>query len=460
MAVNASATPSTTELNPKNTVPLWRRLTEPDDAVKQPEHRRQARLLAGILVFLIPLGLAASVVPPLLTPRPGYSYLRDPGFIGAMTGLLFLIIAYVFSRTQHYTIGSTITVVVIPVMAFGAVIADPTLFELIMVYLSLVILLASLLFSIRGTLITVVALLLALEIVPLFIPGMAPSSRPVINMLIFNGLMAALMVVGAAIRHRDLEQIEQQSHDLAEAVQAAEYANKLKDQFLANMSHELRTPLNAIIGFSEVMMMGLTGELPAESERAIERVHHNSERLLTLIDDILDISRIEAGRVEILRQPFKPTDLLNSVEQSVKPQASVKGLEIATLLDPNLPEMLLGDFKRLEQILINLTANAVKFTDTGRVLIALKRVDMDTWSIEVSDTGIGIPVHALETIFEKFRQVDGTSRRAYGGTGLGLAIVRELALLMNGNVKVQSKLRVGSTFTVTLPMLIPERARA
>jgi signal transduction histidine kinase len=278
--------------------------------------------------------------------------------------------------------------------------------------------------------------------------------------LSFNTIMSVLIVVAARIRHQDLQQIEQQTQDLSEAVRQAEMANKLKDHFLANMSHELRTPLNAIIGFTEVTLMGLTGEITAETRRASERIHFNSERLLQLIDDILDISKIEAGRVEILSQPFSPSEILSGLELSLKPQATGKSLAFITELDPQLPPMLIGDAKRLEQILINLTSNAVKFTEKGSVSVILRRLSAEEWAIMVSDTGIGIPPHSLETIFEKFRQVDGSSRRAYGGSGLGLAIVRELALLMNGNIKVKSPPGVGSTFTVTLPLVVEEGAKS
>jgi signal transduction histidine kinase len=215
------------------------------------------------------------------------------------------------------------------------------------------------------------------------------------------------------------------------------------------MSHELRTPLNAIIGFAEVMMMGLAGKLDPQAMRTTERIHHNSERLLGLIDDLLDISKIEAGRLEIVRQAFAPSDLLKDVERNTRQQAIQKGLEFIARVDPALHS------QRLEQIMWNLVTNAIKFTDKGTVSLAMLQADGDKWSIEVADTGVGIPAHAQEFIFDKFRQVDGTSRRAYGGAGLGLAIVRELALLMEGTVRVQSKVGIGSTFTVTLPRVVP-----
>ncbi|HQE18503.1 MAG TPA: ATP-binding protein, partial [Aggregatilineales bacterium] len=179
--------------------------------------------------------------------------------------------------------------------------------------------------------------------------------------------------------------------------------------------------------------------------------------LLRLIDDILDISKIEAGRVELVRRPFDLETFMANIENTIRRQAEAKNLTLTVSVDSNLPREIVGDKQRLEQIVLNLASNAVKFTEQGSVTISTRRSGEDEWEIVVEDTGIGIPPHAQEIIFEKFRQVDGTSRRAYGGTGLGLAITRELAMLMDGNVRVKSKPGEGSTFTVTLPLLTPEK---
>jgi len=205
------------------------------------------------------------------------------------------------------------------------------------------------------------------------------------------------------------------------------------------------------------MQMGLAGEIPPQAARAVDRIHYNSERLLRLIDDILDISKIEAGRVELVRRPFDLETFMANIENTIRRQAEAKNLTLTVSVDSNLPREIVGDKQRLEQIVLNLASNAVKFTEQGSVTISTRRSGEDEWEIVVEDTGIGSPPHAQEIIFEKFRQVDGTSRRAYGGTGLGLAITRELAMLMDGNVRVKSKPGEGSTFTVTLPLLTPEK---
>ncbi len=262
---------------------------------------------------------------------------------------------------------------------------------------------------------------------------------------------------------RAAEQIKAQNdtllrtnQDLAEAQRKAEEANRLKSEFLATMSHELRTPLNAIIGYADLALTGLTGPLNEKQEDYLNRIMANGERLLAQINDLLDISKIEAGRLALSSQPFAPSDLLSGVKSRMQSLVVQKGLSFDTQLDPNLPGQLLGDSKRLEQIVTNLIGNAVRFTETGQISVRIEKADDSKWGIVVTDTGIGIPPHALEYIFDEFRQVDGSTQREHGGTGLGLAIVRKLAILMGGTVQVQSTVGKGSTFTVQLPLAVPE----
>jgi signal transduction histidine kinase len=239
---------------------------------------------------------------------------------------------------------------------------------------------------------------------------------------------------------------------LSEARKRAEDANRLKSEFLATMSHELRTPLNAIIGFSDLMITGIAGEMSPQQKDYVQRVLSNSERLLALINELLDVSKIEAGRMELVTHPLKPADLLHRLHQQLLPLAEKKGLRLETGVDSALPERLLGDEKRLEQIITNLVTNAIRFTDTGHVTARLQQLDEAHWGILVSDTGVGIPPHAQEYIFDEFRQVDGSTQRQHSGTGLGLAVVRKLAQLMDGSVAVTSEVGHGSTFTVRLPI--------
>lgn len=271
----------------------------------------------------------------------------------------------------------------------------------------------------------------------------------------------AFNTMAATVQERDyklselnanLEQrVEERTQQLQKAIAVAEENARVKSQFLANMSHELRTPLNAILGFTGIMMEGMGGEIDSDARYMIKRIQSNSSRLLELIDGVLDLAKIEAGRIDILSVPFSPRELADRWKAEIGVLAQQKNLQFEVKVDPELPDMLMGDEARLSQIALNLLSNAVKFTAAGSVKLNIG-VKEDQWTIQVSDTGIGIPPHALNYIFEEFRQADGSTTRMYGGSGLGLAIVRNLCLMMNGTVRVSSQVGKGSTFTVTLPM--------
>lgn len=237
-------------------------------------------------------------------------------------------------------------------------------------------------------------------------------------------------------------------------------ANRLKADFVSTVSHELRTPMGAIIGYTEMMLNGLYGELPSALHEPLNRVKSNADQLLTLINQMLDLSRIEARRLELLHEPYNPRDLIQSVTAIMQPLAFAKSLSFVSNTDPDVPNIVLGDVSRLRQILINLVGNSVKFTNQGRIEIhCFVRSDgtRRRLTFEVVDTGIGIPPEQFATIWEPFRQGNSSSTREYGGTGLGLAIVRKLAELMEGTATVESALGAGSTFTIDLPLLTPQR---
>jgi signal transduction histidine kinase len=240
--------------------------------------------------------------------------------------------------------------------------------------------------------------------------------------------------------------------DLLAAKRIAEENSRLKSEFLSTMSHELRTPLNAIEGFTSIMLSGMGIELSPRAEDMIRRVSANSKRLLQLINDFLDLSRIEAGRLELVKAPLSPVTLSDKWRREIGVLAEEKGIEFSATIDPDLPSELLGDEDALSKVASNLLSNAFKFTHKGRVTLDLERVDEDHWAISVSDTGIGIPPHAREYIFDEFRQVDSSSKRLYGGTGLGLSLVQKLSRAMGGTISLQSEVGQGSTFTDTLPL--------
>ncbi len=248
------------------------------------------------------------------------------------------------------------------------------------------------------------------------------------------------------------EELEKARDEALEAQKLASENARLKSEFLSTMSHELRTPLNAIEGFTSIMLSGMGVDLNERAEGMIQRVSSNSKRLLHLINDFLDLSRIEADRLELVQDPLSPATLVREWEDEISILASERGLEFRTTIDPDLPATIYSDEDALTKITINLLSNACKFTHEGRISLVLEQAE-DKLRIIVADTGIGIPSHARQYIFDEFRQVDGSSKRLYGGTGLGLALVQKLSRAMGGSVTVQSEVGVGSTFTVTLPLI-------
>jgi signal transduction histidine kinase len=235
-------------------------------------------------------------------------------------------------------------------------------------------------------------------------------------------------------------------------------AERMKNTFLATVSHELRTPLNAILGYAEMLKEAVYGPINEKQVRASERIMLNSQRLLEIVSDLLDQAQMEAGNLTIHVRPFRPVELIEAVHTLMDKIAVNKGLALTSELDEHIPEYINGDAARLQQIIVNLISNGVKFTDHGSIHLLFQYLDKKRWAIEVQDTGMGIPEDELSTIFEAFRQVDSTTTRKHGGFGLGLTIVKQLADLMGGELGVTSKLNHGSTFTVTLP-LIPARRR-
>jgi signal transduction histidine kinase/CheY-like chemotaxis protein len=246
--------------------------------------------------------------------------------------------------------------------------------------------------------------------------------------------------------------MERENEELATArVQLAEAASRAKSQFVAQMSHELRTPLNGVLGSADLL---LRSGLSDSQRRLGEILRLSAQSLMDLVNDVLDFSRIEAGRLELEEVEFDPRRLTQDVAALLAPEAERKGLLVSYRADPGVPTVLYGDPKRLRQILVNLVANAVKFTERGQISLRLepakeadRRVGL---RFEVRDTGIGMPPGAEGTIFEAFSQAEGSTSRRFGGSGLGLAISRELARLMDGDLQYESELGSGTTFRLTV----------
>jgi HAMP domain-containing protein/signal transduction histidine kinase/CheY-like chemotaxis protein len=258
-----------------------------------------------------------------------------------------------------------------------------------------------------------------------------------------------------ARQNRDIEvknfEIEQARQELEERAQQLALTSKYKSEFLANMSHELRTPLNSLLILARLLAQNPTRNLTPKQVEFANVIHSAGTDLLQLIDDILDLSKVEAGKMDIHPERFPLPQLLEYVRATFQPLTVEKGLGFGVQVAPDVPEYLVTDEPRLRQVLRNLLSNAVKFTETGRVNLAV-RLEGDSVAFVVSDTGIGIAPDNLETIFGAFQQADGTTSRRYGGTGLGLSISREVAYLLGGEIKAESELGVGSTFTLHLPV--------
>jgi signal transduction histidine kinase len=239
-------------------------------------------------------------------------------------------------------------------------------------------------------------------------------------------------------------------HEIEEKGRELEVASKHKSQFLANMSHELRTPLNAILGYTELILDNIYGEAPEKMRAVLVRVQTNGKHLLGLINDVLDLSKIEAGQLTLALSEYSVAELVQGVYVAVEPLASQKKLALTTKVEKGLP-MGRGDERRLAQVLLNLVGNAIKFTDKGEVAIEASQSN-GAFNVAVRDSGPGIAAADQAKIFEEFQQVDDTSTRQKGGTGLGLSISRRIVEMHGGRISVDSELGKGSTFTITLPV--------
>ncbi|SFM21995.1 PAS domain S-box-containing protein [Methanolobus profundi] len=257
-------------------------------------------------------------------------------------------------------------------------------------------------------------------------------------------------IIGSLGIGRDITGRKLAEHSILEAKIAAEVANRTKNEFIANMSHELRTPLNSIIGFSDVLAEGISGDLNNEQARYVSHISNSGKHLLGIINSIIDISKIENGKVELYYELVDIIDLINESIDLLTPLAEQKSIVIQ-VEDRSASRMCIIGKTQISQVLYNLIGNAIKFTHPGGSVTITIDEEEDVFSISVTDTGIGIPHDHLEDIFLPFKQVDSQKSRRYSGTGLGLALVREFVEIHGGHVKVESEPEKGSTFSFTVP---------
>jgi DNA-binding response OmpR family regulator len=282
-------------------------------------------------------------------------------------------------------------------------------------------------------------------------------AKPIDRRTLVAQIRALLRITETERRLRESEERQRQLvADLTKANRRLEEYTRLKAEFVANMSHELRTPLTAIIGFVQLLELTEAGKpMPKPYATAFERILRNGRHLLALIDDVLDVAKIEAGRMKINREPFDLTDTVEGAFRELQSLARQKGIDYRLAVPEALP-FAFSDPLRVRQVVINLLSNAIKFTHQGSVEAELVRGELGTVRFAVRDTGVGIEESSLDMIFERFRQVDGSMSRSVGGAGLGLSIVRQIVALLGGTIEVTSQVDRGSIFIVTLPLVAPE----
>jgi PAS domain S-box-containing protein len=252
----------------------------------------------------------------------------------------------------------------------------------------------------------------------------------------------------------DITMRKQAEVALAQAHSQALEASRFKTELLAKVSHELRTPLGAILGFSELLTLDVFGPLSGKQKQTMAQIIDSTHYLSNLVNELLDQAQLEAGKVKLNLTTFAPITIIESPLTKLGVLANNKGLSLTSEIAADMPPVLTGDLARLQQIMINLTGNAIKFTETGHIRIHLGQTDAAYWMMQVTDTGVGIPPEAQKHIFEPFEQVDGSLTREQPGTGLGLSIVKQLTTLMGGEITLESELGRGSTFTIKFPIVL------
>lgn len=269
---------------------------------------------------------------------------------------------------------------------------------------------------------------------------------------IFGAITTLGLGTGVGWASSLVRKLREQSHELELANAEAIKANQLKSEFLSKVSHDLRTPLGAIWGYADLLHGGTYGPVTEKQQNKLKEISNSAKELAIMVNDLLDMSRIEAGKISLNKVPFEVAELANNIQFKMASIAEATGITLTTEVAPDMPASLIGDPVRISQVLTNLVDNAIKYTNQGTVKIHIYMAGDKEWALQVVDTGIGIPPEAQSYVFESFRQVDGSNVQSRTGVGLGLAIVKELTSIMGGRITLESEVGKGSTFTVILPV--------
>jgi signal transduction histidine kinase len=457
----------------------WDRLTKPTVPLEE-EDEQQVRLLAGILVIVTPVALLLALIAATLRMGPNFPLSSDITFLGVMVEVFLLLIAYVMTRQGGYKSAALLTVASASTLIFVAAAWGNQILALNFLLIPLMVS-----YVFLSTLTNV--MILILDVLALATVGLLDPKASIEDIV----ATATLLILGAilllfGVRHRErvekrrsarelekdqkyMEQLEtlveqrteslllknqelQTATEVAESSRRdAEMANKAKSIFLATMSHELRTPLHIIIGYSELLRETMSEEEFAEQIRDLDSIHTSGRHLLKIINAILDLSKMEAGRMTVVPTYTLTSALLNEIERNAKVLLKNKpDIQFTTTNHDNKDEIY-TDTTKLRQILLNLVNNAVKFTDEGEIKVSAARTEDNWLEIDVFDSGIGIEPSALPNLFTSFTQANGSITRKYGGTGLGLAISKRLAQLLGGDITVESEVGAWTRFTVCIP---------
>lgn len=440
---------------------LWNTLTQPSSLLNSND-KPKARLLSAVLLVFLPLAFLAVVINPVTSILAGREF--NPPNPSIFVALLAIPVAYFLSRTRYYAVGAWLTIsvpmiaVILPILNTGQLTTVVSLF-----YLSLAVIMAELLLSSRETLIIgIIAASLVILVPQLRLAGGLPSEAWAVFSFVL--VTTGITVLVGRIREDNLRQLEKTQRELRKSLEEeeksriqaeqsrerAERSEQVKAAFLASMSHELRTPLNAVINFTRFVLDGDTGPVNEQQQDLLGEVVGSAKHLLNLINDVLDMSKIEAGSLTLfIEDGINLNQILTSAASTGRSLLNGKPVSLELTVDENLP-LIRCDRQRILQILLNVVSNACKFTESGTISITAQAVK-DEVIIAIKDTGPGIALEDQAMVFEAFKQTKSGLRQA-GGTGLGMPIAKSLAEAHNGRLWLESEAGKGATFSIALPI--------